>query len=105
MRFSPFSWAHCESFIYAVTAQKTTNLSTAEHHTYERYISWRRMGVKPPPAHVCETARGSWNCSSRRRLLVAKKLGVSLEAWVSRHNKETDLPLKYGDVIQALDMF
>ena len=26
------------------------------HPTYERYISWRRMGVKPPPAHVVETA-------------------------------------------------
>ena len=74
------------------------------HPTYERYISWRRLGVKPPPAHVYETAKGSWNCSSRRRLLVAQELGVSLEAWVSRHNRETDLPLKYGDVLRALDM-
>lgn len=74
------------------------------HPTYERYISWRRLGVKPPPAHVYETAKGSWNCSSRRRLLVAQELGVSLEAWVSRHNRETDLPLNYGDVLRALDM-
>lgn len=73
------------------------------HPTYERYISWRRMGVKPPPAHVYETARGSWNCSSRRRLLVAQELGVSLEAWVSRHNRETGSPLTYGDILLALD--
>jgi hypothetical protein len=72
------------------------------HPTYERYISWRRMGAKPPPAHVYETSRGVWQCSSRRRLLVAQELGVSLEAWVGRHNKETGNPLKYGDIINAL---
>lgn len=73
------------------------------HPSYARYLTWAREGRRPPYINVFETDRGSLQSSNRRRTLVAQELGQSIQGWFGRTNQETGLPLKYGDLQQALD--
>jgi len=75
-----------------------------QHPTYERYKAWAASGSEAPYISVGETEKGSWVSSNRRRTLVAQDLGQpSIKGWFGPHNKETGLPLKYGDVMRALN--
>lgn len=74
------------------------------HPTFDRYVSWYKAGHVPPPVFVAQSDKGDgrWFTTNRRRTLAARDAGIKqIPAWVSMHNKETNLPLKYGDVMRA----
>jgi hypothetical protein len=74
------------------------------HPTFDRYVGWYRQGLVPPPLFVAESDKvpGRLLTTNRRRALAAQEAGVAaVPAWYSPHNKETGLPLKYGDVMRA----
>ena len=74
------------------------------HQTYETYVRWTKNGSVPPYIWVNESPNGELISTSRRRTLVAQELGRTIEGWLSPHNTETDLPLKFGDVASAFSL-
>lgn len=73
-----------------------------QHPSYARYLAWSEAGHEPPYISVYETDAGTLQSTNRRRTLVAQALGKSIAGWLGLMNKETRLPLKYGDVKAAL---
>ncbi|MBN3760867.1 hypothetical protein [Burkholderia sp. Ac-20365] len=73
-----------------------------KHRTYARYVEMALEGHEPPPIHVFASEKiGVLVSTNRRRTLVAQQLGRRIKGWHGRHNFETGLPLKYGDVKRA----
>lgn len=71
------------------------------HPTYRRYVEMRREGHEPPYIDVYEAEDGALVTSNRRRTLVSQELGLPITGWRGVLNRETGLPLKYGDVLNA----
>ncbi len=74
------------------------------HPTFARYVQWWRDGLEAPPVYVFQSERGDGKLytSCRRRTLTSREAGVpQILGWYGPHNAETNLPLKYGDVLRA----
>lgn len=75
------------------------------HPTFSRYVKWYLEGHMPPyPAVFEQILDGKRKLigASRRRILAAQEAGIpALHVWLGRWNRETGLPLKYGDIIKA----
>lgn len=85
-----------------------SELTTAEaedgikqHHTYQKYVQWAKEGKEPPYIFVAQTDSGKLQSTNRRRVLAAQEAGTKIKGWFGPMNKETGLPLKYGDIIRA----
>jgi len=85
-------------------------LKTSEHEdgmnkseSVRAYAEWMKAGHKAPPISVFDSSNGNGDLVStnRRRVLAARKAGTKLNGWHGVTNKETGLPLKYGDVKKA----
>jgi hypothetical protein len=72
------------------------------HPSYGRYLDWAKAGIEPPYISVYKTDKGRLQSVNRRRTLVAQELGQPITGWFGAHHAETDLPLKYGDVLDAV---
>jgi hypothetical protein len=83
-----------------VNAEAEQDIKT--HPTYARYLDWARSGLEPPYIAVYQTDKGRLQSANRRRTLVAQELGKEITGWYGPHNAETDLPLKFGDVMAAI---
>lgn len=83
-----------------VTAEAEQGIK--QHPTYGRYLEWAKSGKEIPPISVYEVGDGVLQSTNRRRTLVAQELGLTVKGWFGVVNKETGLPLKYGDVRSAL---
>jgi hypothetical protein len=76
--------------------------------TYKDYVQWAKAGHQPPPVSVFSSNNGNGKLltSSRRRTLAAREAGVAkIPAWHGPYNPETGNPLKYGDVMKAVNEF
>lgn len=76
--------------------------------TYKDYVQWAKAGHQPPPVSVFSSNNGNGKLltSSRRRTLAAREAGVEkIPAWHGPYNPETGNPLKYGDVMKAVNEF
>lgn len=70
----------------------------------EKYVEWLKAGHKPPPINVYDSSNGNGDLISgnRRRTLAAQMADAGpITGWHGVENKETGLPLKYGDVKRA----
>ncbi|WP_415913018.1 hypothetical protein [Neptuniibacter sp. QD37_11] len=74
------------------------------HPTYLRYLEMSEEGHEPPYINITESGTGKLMSPNRRRTLVAQELGKSIKGWLSPLNRETGLPLSYGDVIQSYEL-
>ncbi len=78
------------------------------HPTFARYVEWYKAGHLPPYPSVFEQIYDGERKligSNRRRILTAQEAGIrQLLVWLGRWNRETGLPLKYGDLIEATAM-
>lgn len=72
------------------------------HISFDLYRRWAMAGHLPPYVHVNEADNGDLIVCNRRRVLVAQELGRTIDGWLSPVNRETGLPLKVGDIRQAL---
>lgn len=77
-----------------------------QHPTFLRYVEWYRQGHRPPYPCVFEAAYRvglPYLSDNRRRILAAKEAGIdNLTCWFGPMNRETKLPLKYGDVLSVM---
>lgn len=80
-------------------AEENIRLSTA----FKAYVHWAREGIEPPYITVFEVESGKLVTPNRRRTLAAREAGRTMHAWLGRVNRETGLPLKYRDVVQAIE--
>lgn len=80
-------------------AEENIRLSTA----FKAYVHWAREGIEPPYITVFEVDSGKLVTPNRRRTLAAREAGRSMHAWLGRVNRETGLPLKHRDVVQAIE--
>ncbi|GIK44858.1 MAG: hypothetical protein LC131_07090 [Anaerolineae bacterium] len=75
------------------------------HPTFQRYVAWYRAGHLPPYPSVFEQVHDGVRKligANRRRILTAREAGIrELPVWLGRWNRETGLPLKYGDILAA----
>ncbi len=75
------------------------------HPTFQRYVAWYKAGHLPPyPAVFEQVYDGKRKLlgANRRRILTAREAGIrELPVWLGRWNRETGLPLKYGDILAA----
>lgn len=80
-------------------AEENIRLSTA----FKAYVQWSQAGIDPPYTTVFEVDSGKLVTPNRRRTLAAREAGRTLQAWLGRVNRETGLPLKYRDVVKAIE--
>ncbi len=75
------------------------------HPTYSRYVEMLAQGHQPPYINVYEHVQDDGSsklvAGGRRRTLAAQELDRNIVGWFGRANRETNLPLKYGDVLDA----
>lgn len=75
------------------------------HPTFQHYVAWYKAGHLPPyPAVFEQVYDGKRKLlgANRRRILTAREAGIrELPVWLGRWNRETGLPLKYGDILAA----
>ncbi|MFP3637568.1 hypothetical protein [Paraburkholderia sp. SIMBA_054] len=98
-----------ESYVSFLDEFDSALLVTAEHEagirrhpTFQKYVEMSRAGHEPPYIYVTSGDReGVYVSTNRRRTLTAQELGKRIRGWHSVINAETNLPLKYGDVIRA----
>lgn len=84
-----------------LTAEAEDGIKT-RNPSYPLYVEWAKKGSEPPPINISINGDGTIVSSNRRRVLAAQDAGVeSIKGWYSPFNKETGLPLKYGDVLRA----
>jgi len=85
-------------------------LVTSEHEdgisksgSVAKYVEWAKAGHKAPPISVFDSSNGNGDLVStnRRRVLAAREAGTKLTGWHGVNNKETGLPLRYGDLKKA----
>lgn len=85
-------------------------LKTSEHEdgisksgSVAKYVEWAKAGHQAPPISVFDSSNGNGDLVStnRRRVLAAREAGTKLVGWHGVNNKETGLPLRYGDVKKA----
>lgn len=77
------------------------------HPSFARYLEWLRAGYQPPYPSVFEQIHDGGSPkligSNRRRILTAQDAGLTeITVWLGRWNQKTGLPLKYGDIIHAI---
>ncbi len=75
------------------------------HPTFQRYVAWYKTGHLPPYPSVFEQVHDGVRKligANRRRILTAREASIKeLPVWLGRWNRETGLPLKYGDILAA----
>ncbi len=83
-----------------VTAEAENGIKRSD--TYARYLAWAKEGREAPYIAVYETDNGTLQSVNRRRTLVAQEVGKPIKGWFGPMNRETGNPLKYGDVLAAI---
>jgi len=85
-------------------------LKTSEHEdgigksgSVAKYVEWAKAGHQAPPISVFDSSNGNGDhvSTNRRRVLAAREAGTKLTGWHGVNNKETGLPLRYGDLKKA----
>ncbi|MDW5418723.1 LPD23 domain-containing protein [Iodobacter sp. CM08] len=71
--------------------------------SFTQYLNWSELGIEAPYIGVNESDNGQAISINRRRTLVAQELGKPIKGWFSPIHHHTGLPLKYGDVIAAVE--
>jgi hypothetical protein len=76
-----------------------------QHPTFQRYVDWFKAGHEAPPVDVYQSEKtGGYLTSNRRRAMTAAEAGVpAINGWFSPNNTETGVPLKYGDIMRAIE--
>jgi hypothetical protein len=108
-RIAPYGGDLKERYIDYLTTLDPSILTTSEaeqgiksHPSYALYKKWSFSGIEAPYISVYETESGVLQSTNRRRTLVAQEIGNEITAWMGPFNKESGLPLKYGDIADAL---
>lgn len=111
VRIQPHNTDGLEAYMDYLGRMPSERLVTSEaegtirrHPSYGRYREWARLGYTPPYWSVFESVRDGqqrWVATGRRRTLVAQELRQEVTVWIGRQNRETHLPLKWGDVVRA----
>lgn len=111
VRIQPHNTDGLEAYIDYLGRMPSQKLVTSEaegtirqHPSYGRYREWARLGYTPPYWSVFESVRDGeqrWVATGRRRTLVAQELGQEVTVWIGRQNRETHLPIKWGDIVRA----
>lgn len=109
VRVSSFGGDHDDRYVDFLCEFDSRQLVNAEHEqdikrhpSYAKYLEWAKSGNEPPYISVYETDSGRLQSTNRRRTLAAQELGLRIKGWLGRVNRETGLPLKYGDVRAAI---